>query len=136
MTKLKIIKEQSNDALEILRGKFNTWRKNRSNHRERIPERLLKQAAKLCNFYNKTLIMKTLRIDHAKLTEYIQKQAARKSSKSKANMDFALIPVKQPASAFNPCCEIDIENQTGLRIKVRLADIPTEQMLNNLKTLY
>ena len=80
--------------------------------------------------------MKTLRIDHAKLTEYIQKQAARKSSKSKANMDFALIPVKQPASAFNPCCEIDIENQTGLRIKVRLADIPTEQMLNNLKTLY
>jgi len=129
--------------LEKLKAEFSEWRRNKTHQHERIPEKLLKESARLCQFYSISLIQKTLRIEYKKIRQFSPPSSSflPKEEKKEKQGDFAVIPWQSSASSgsLSPLpssyYEIEIENPNGIRVKLRSPVVPTVQILQNLKCL-
>ena len=123
--------------LKSVSCRFNEWRKNRSNRKERIPERLLKQAARLSGHYTCAQISRALGLNYSRLKEYVDaRQAGNSDTRPAMEPAFTFIPLKAGSGSFSAATEIIVEKQNGIKVRIRLAGLPTEETIRSLRILF
>jgi len=108
--------------LELVRNKFEDWRKTRKNRNEKIPDELWQSAGNLIGHYKLTKIASTLRLNSNQLKEKINSKAIVTPLANPCIPDFVELdplPIKMP----NQKCSIEMEDKTGSKIKITVNDV-------------
>jgi hypothetical protein len=105
-------------TLEKVREEFETWRKNRKNHRAMIPQQLWDKAVALSKQYTISKVSKTLRLGYTDLKKrVVPHRSVTKTSKSEPQ---TFIELKGSCMAPPSECIIEMEDPKGAKMTMRL----------------
>ena len=133
--------------LQALSTKFKKWRTKRKSQRERIPEKLLQQAALLSESVPCSQVAKILDLNYTKLKNAIKNEQSRKDHNSTSPREhkhtktpckepsYTFLPLKTAGELVFPSSEIIIEKQDGTKINIKLAGFPTAETIQSIRLL-
>ena len=101
-------------SLESVCAEFEQWRRQRRG-REKIPDRLRRQAAALLETHNAFQVTKALRINHNDLKKW---SSVDREPGVSASGQFAELPFRTPAESSEPL-SIEFSHPSGAKLHIR-----------------
>jgi hypothetical protein len=105
-------------TLEELKDKFESWRKNKTNHREPIPKELWQAAADLARDSSINTVSKVLHLSYQDLKDRLYGPSALKHKTRKKCTSFVELKYSQPLQETTTT--VDIENKRGCKMRIYL----------------
>jgi hypothetical protein len=105
-------KSNSIPRLNKARERFDRWRSERRHQRERIPEKLWRQAAELAKTYGINRTARTLGLQYDKLKERAEAGAALSAAK--------FVEMAPGMGAFMGGSVIEVERPSGAKLRIEL----------------
>ena len=118
--------KQSMDPWARTRGRFERWRRTRRSG-ARIPKTLWSAAVHMAQAVGVAQTAKTLRLDYYSLRERVA-SAATSASTLGTGLRSAFLELPTPAGASRCTCTLELEDDTGIRLRVQLHDGPAPDL--------
>ncbi len=112
-------------TLEIVRNRFETWRKRRRRG-GRIPEALWQAAAELCKEHPVYEISRSLRLNYNGLKHRAPEAAQERNRAVEQRPDFGFVRFNLGAPMTSSECLVEMEAPNGARMRMSFKGIPRE----------
>ena len=113
----------SSELLQLKKD-FSHWRKNKKNHRERIPEILMERSFSFLDRYSMSILCQYLGLNYEDFKKKL------KSYKSEKGASPNFIELKLPESSKSYCCDLSFSTSSGKHLDLHFTEIGLEDLKN------